>query len=430
MHSFHFSPGSSYCLYAPMALTGPELELEKNILLRIENGLITGLKTIPPGNLPGGAGSGVQLIKLDQGLTLMPCLIDAHVHLALDGVSFKDSVSRWDNEGALQSRIKKDLQAAATAGIGAVRDGGDCRRINLAARDNFGEESLSGTLKPRVISTGAAVRSENSYGPFLGRGYRKPEEIPAFIEALHAAGVDQVKLIASGLVNFSEYGRVDGKIPAPEELEAVVFHARRFGLKVMVHASSDVAVKRAVQAGVDSIEHGYYAEKDTLQLMAENQVAWVPTISPVAAGVANSLFKDGSGRGSGLLEKICEEHIEKLRFALHSEVILGAGSDAGAPGVKHGAGLTAEMSMYARGALSNRFILRAATAANAQIVGLDGDMGAIRCGLKPELIAVRGNPLHDLAALKQVQMRFSTGHYSGAEERTFSGREGLIQGSM
>ncbi len=430
MHSIYLSPGSSYCLYAPTALTGPELKLENNILLTIENGRIAGLKTIPSGNLPGGAGSGAQLIKLDRGLTLMPSLIDAHVHLALDGVSFKDSVSRWDNEEALQSRIIKELQAAAAAGIGAIRDGGDCRNINLSARDNLDEERLSGILKPRIISTGEAVRSENAYGSFLGRGYSKPVEIPAYIEALHAAGVDQVKVIASGLVSFNEYGRVEGKIPAPEELEAVVFHARRLGLKVMAHASSDAAVKRAVQAGVDSIEHGYYAEKDTLQMMAENQVAWVPTIAPVAAGAANSLFNDEVSRGSGLIEKICEEHIEKLRFALHSGVILGAGSDAGAPGVKHGAGLIAEMSMYARGALANRSILKAATAANAQILGLDGDIGTIRCGLKPELIAVRGNPLHDLATLKQVQMRFSTGHFSSAVKRTFSGRAGLIQGSM
>lgn len=407
MHVFRFSTGSSYYLYAARALTGPELNLEKNILLTIENGLITGLKPVSLENLPLETGTGSQIIKLDRDLTLIPSLIDAHVHLALDGVNFMDSLARWDYAEAMQARIKKELQAAAGAGIGAVRDGGDCRRINLAIRDNLGDTGPEGASNPLVISTGEAIRRVNGYGSFLGRGYRKAEEIPAFIEALHSAGVDQVKLIVSGLVNFHEYGRVDGKLPAPEELETVVSHARRWGLKVMAHASSDAAVKMAVRAGVDSIEHGYYVQGDTLQLMAENRVAWVPTLAPVAARVVGGLNIAGSIRGNGLLERICQEHINKLRFALCSGVLLGMGSDAGALGVRHGTGLLAEMQMYARGALSNRSIIKAATHTNAQILGLDHKMGAIKCGLKPELIAVRGDPLDDLAALKRIKTRFS-----------------------
>ncbi len=416
MYSFNFSVEKSYKLYASLALTGPELKIEKDILLIIEKGLITGLEKVSSANLSFGDNHDFQVIKLDRSLTLVPCLIDAHVHLALDGINFKDSLYLWDHEEALQTRIEKDLQAVAEAGIGAVRDGGDCRRVNLAARNGRGGASRNDALKPRVVSTGEAVRRENGYGSFLGRGYRKPQEIPAFIETLHVAGVDQVKVIASGLVNFNEYDRVDGKPLAPEELKAVVFHAHRWGLKVMAHASSDEAVKVAVRAGVDSIEHGYFVKKDTLQLMADSRVAWVPTIAPVAALVDGRSLESASGRKHGLIKRIYEEHIEKLLFALDSGVVLGVGSDAGAPGVRHGAGLFTEMDMYARGALSNRTILKAATLANAQILGLDGKMGAISRGFLPELIAVQGNPIDDLSVLKQVQMRFGAGKYGSFKD--------------
>ncbi len=424
MRSFHFSAGTSYSLYASLALTGPELQAEENILLTIEGGLITGLKKVPPANLPSRDGPGFKLIKLDPGLTLLPCLIDAHVHLALDGINFMDSLKRWDHEEALQARIGKDLQAAAKAGIGAIRDGGDCRGINLAARNGRSGTGRDGVLKARVVATGEAVRRENGYGSFLGRGYRNPEEIPAFIAALDAAGVDQVKVIASGLVSFNEYGRVGGKLLAPEELKAVVFLAHRRGLKVMAHASSDEAVKMAVRAGVDSIEHGYYLTKDTLKLMAERRVAWVPTIAPVAALGARSTPGSGPGQDHSLIKRIYEEHIEKLRFALYSGVILGMGSDAGAPGVRHGAGLLTEMEMYKRGSLSNRSILKAATRVNAQILGLEGEIGAISSRFKPELIAVRGNPLDDLGALKRVQVRFGAGHDGCVRKRVVSGPAG------
>ncbi len=395
-----------YYLWAPFALTGTELYPEENTLLEIKNGRIAAKRRVAGDLLPDAIKYHQNYFCLPEGVTLLPALIDAHVHLAFDGEgqNNRSGVAR-DDRAVLLSRLEEKSKSYLAAGIGFVRDGGDLLEINLKIKNRLNGE---GFVRPQIIATGSALRRDNAYGSFLGRGYASPQEIPAIVERLWSAGVDQIKVIVSGVVSFTDYGRVGGPLLLPEEIASVVHYAHKRNLKVMAHASSAIAVDLAVRAGVDSIEHGYFIHRENLKLMADKGIAWVPTIIPVAVQIRNLLLKQRTIQEIEVITKTYEEQIEKLALAHQLGVILGVGTDAGAVGVGHGSGLIEEIMLYAESSLSNTTILKAATNVNAGIIGVDKEAGSIQIGRKANLIAVRGNPLHNLAALKDVIMHLVT----------------------
>jgi imidazolonepropionase-like amidohydrolase len=140
--------------------------------------------------------------------------------------------------------------------------------------------------------------------------------------------------------------------------------------------------------------------------MAEKEIAWVPTIIPVAVQTRLPYSKERSAHEIDLITRTYEEQIEKLSFAAELGVALGVGTDAGASGVRHGVSLVEEMLLFAKSALDNRSVLQAATAGNAAILGLGKENGSIEKGRKASLIAVQGNPLDDLGALHEIAAHF------------------------
>jgi imidazolonepropionase-like amidohydrolase len=393
-------------IWVPRALTGNNFSLRINLLLEIRNGLIISMQHFPASKLSELMQPDKPIFCLSPGTTLIPALIDAHVHLALDGCgSNSTSVAQGDFENK-QKNVNKKLKECLGAGIGSLRDGGDFQRINL----RLGKKGkYEGVPIPQIVATGEALRRENNYGTILGRGYSSTDQIESIIDHLFREGIDQLKVIVSGVVSFEEYGTVSGLPPDYEELAFIVRSAHRRRLKVMAHASSDYAVRIALQAGVDSVEHGYYVSTETLKTMAEKDIAWVPTVIPVAVHATGCLAFKHSLKQREVITRIYQEHLEKMVLAPGLGIRLGVGTDAGAPGVKHGIDLVNEMLLYSECPLSNKFILQAATSINAGITGLDKKVGSIKVGYEARLIAVYGNPLDDLDVLKNVRVHFLPG---------------------
>jgi len=390
-------------IWAPRALVGKNLVPEKNLLLEIKKNRIVNLLGFPGGDLPPEKFLGESTFCLGEGLTLMPSLMDAHVHLALDGEDFKEAVSRWDCGEELKERINRDLAAFLNRGTGFIRDGGDAREINLAVKNRV---KGGGCTAPGVIATGQALRKAESYGSFLGGGFSSKKEINEQIDRSCSEGVDQLKVLVSGIVSFKEYGKV-GKVKIDrEELTHIVSRARQWGIKVMAHASSEEAVKTAVHAGVDSVEHGYFLSRESLCEMAERGVAWVPTVIPVAAQVREPRRWLWSSREIELITRIYREQQEKIQMAHECGVLLGMGTDSGAAGVKHGKGLLEEIKLYVGAGLSQRQALISATSNNAAVLGLETFAGSLEINRAPCLVAVRGDPLSNLEALQQVEWVF------------------------
>ena len=333
------------------------------------------------------------------GLTIVPPLIDCHVHLALDGIDFTAALKRWDNPAELDHTIQEQLRDTLNCGILAVRDGGDRRGIARQAKISYNA--------PLIKCPVHALRKPKTYGAFLGQG-TKQQELENVLDHLATLGADHVKVIVSGVVSFKEYGQVGPVQYTYEELAPIVHGAHQRGLKVMTHASSDEAVSLSITAGVDTIEHGYFLSDDSLAKLAEKRMPWIPTVIPVAAQLQNPSVGSNDRNNSYVIQKTVERQLTMINKALALGVVLGVGTDAGAGGVKHGYGFHQELELYRQAGLANAQILQSATLNGATILNLD--WGHIEPGHPAAFIAVEGNPLDNPAALKYVKYAFLPGN--------------------
>jgi imidazolonepropionase-like amidohydrolase len=336
---------------------------------------------------------------ISSGCTVLPGLIDCHVHLALDGRDFASSVRRWEDPAACLAMIESQLADTLAAGVVAVRDGGDRHLLTCHA---------AGTVRrlPEVTPTGHALRVKGKYGSFLGPGLDSAS-LPSAVADLAAKGIRQVKVLTSGIVGFKEYGQVGPQQFDRRGLEAICQAARGLGLRVMAHASSDEAVRAAVLAGADSIEHGYFLTKETLALMAGKNVAWVPTIVPVAVRLTGSFRQSHSPEELVIIERVVRRQQEMATQACELGVRVGAGTDAGAAGVRHGLSFVDELKLLLAGGLPISQVIRAATANAAAITGTSGAPGVIAPGREANLIAVRGDLVGNIDLLRKPAFLFS-----------------------
>ncbi len=391
-------------IYASRIFTALRPVAEHNLLLVIRNGLIEAVRPAGEEELAYLKLSQANLHYLGPDCTLMPALIDAHIHLALCCRNGSFPEADLTAEEGMQRRVTALYDQLLQAGIGLVRDGGDRQAFNLQARQAAAANPEEIGL--RVVATGEALRRHGGYGSFLGRGYRNSAEFNSFLAQAAHSGVDQLKVVLSGAISFSEYGVVKGPLLPAADLAFIVETARRYNLKIMAHASSAEAVDLAVTAGVDSVEHGYYVRKETLQKMANQQIAWVPTIIPVAAQLSKPQVNNYTSAECAVIRRAYGEQLEKLSLAFKYGVPVGVGTDAGAVGVRHGDNLVSEMELYSEGKVQPSAIIRAATAVNAKILGVEKEAGTIEPGKKPYLLAVWGDPLADLATLRQINKHF------------------------
>jgi imidazolonepropionase-like amidohydrolase len=384
----------NYVIRAGRVFDGQTLLPHEKTDIFISNGTIAEIR---PGSGPAPDGD-FEPVDL-QDCTVLPGLVDCHVHLALDGRDFNAAVSLWSREDLLLDRIGSDLRKILSSGVVAVRDGGDREWAGLRARDEVKRGRLAG---PRILSPGIALGRKGGYGSFLGPGI-DGGNIETAVRETAARGIDHIKVLVSGVVSFKEYHRVGDVQFSKEELGRLVTAAHSLGLGVMAHASSDEAARLAVEAGVDSLEHGYFISRSTLERMAALGIHWIPTLAPVANQLHGRLRESHTPEELAVIEKTLRRQLAMVETASGLGVPLGAGSDAGATGVPHGEGLLDELLLMEKAGLGGEEILRAATDSNARVLGLAGEMGRVAPGLPPRLIAVRGNPVCDLSCIRNVE---------------------------
>ncbi len=403
MSIINLGPGQTLLIKASRVWRGTPAPPQE-ALIYVQEGKVA---AISPVNQPEGcerngpAEESLNVLEL-PGCTMVPGFIDCHVHLALDGRDFSRAQQQWTAPGELLERVKADLTNTLERGIAAVRDGGDRAGIGLEVKQLVATGRLAG---PLVLACGHALHRQGRYGSFLGPGLT-PKELEKAVDSLARQGVDHLKILVSGIVSFSEYGRVGGPQFTRDELQRIVYRARSRGLRVMAHASGDDAVRLAVEAGVDSIEHGYFISEESLHRMAAQGIAWVPTVIPVAGQVRGKLRAQYTAREIEVITRTWRRQVEMIKKAQEMGVILGVGTDAGATGVCHGRGFLEELLLYREAGLSPADILLAATRNGAAILGLGHLLGCIEPGRPAFLVAVEGNPWEDISALARVKYVF------------------------
>ncbi len=323
--------------------------------LRIADGVI---EDIQPGDL--GAEAKQADLAVARVPFLMPGLVDAHVHLFLDGGPTDLAVRSAHLKKSLEElteAARQSARASVAAGVSLVRDAGDKHGINNAIR---AEAKKPGSGLPQVRSGGIGIRAPKRYGAFMATEVADQEAIrDTTIRLAHEN--DEVKLILTGIIDFEAGAVTDEPQFNLDDVRLVVETARAEGRSVFAHCSGIKGLEIASAAGVGSIEHGFFMSRTVLEVMQKNDVAWTPTFSPVHAQWANPAPMKWSEQTIGHLARILESHAAHLKLAHELGVTLLLGTDAGSMGVEHGKAMLVEMRRYLDAGLLLEAVLRSAT---------------------------------------------------------------------
>jgi imidazolonepropionase-like amidohydrolase len=347
------------------------------------------------------------------GLTLLPGLMDLHAHLFLHPYN----ITSWDDQVLKESEAYRTLRAAThakatlQAGFTLLRDLGTegAGYADVAIKRAIDDGLIEG---PRLFVAARAIVATGSYGP-AARNYRPDCCLPQGAE--EASGVDEVVRAvrhqashgADWIKVYADYRTGPNRETRPtfseEELWALVGAAHDMGRPVSAHAASDEGMRRAVMAGVDTIEHGYGGSDKTFALMAKNGVAFLPTLT---APEAISEYFHGYVAGQTPPTAHMRLAEQGFRNAQKHGVVIGCGSDVGV--FAHGTNRR-ELAWMVKLGLTPLQALRAATSVNAKIVGRQEELGEIREGFLADLVAVAGDPVADISAIKNVSFVMKNG---------------------
>jgi imidazolonepropionase-like amidohydrolase len=362
------------------------------VLIRVEQGRIRAIQ--------GGCGeSEYGSADLDlSSSTLLPGLLDCHVHLALSGT--EDAAVRKRQLSATyeeaRGTIGKNLAEHLASGVVAVRDGGDREGHALQYRrtDLFRE----GATATR-ISCGQAFHAPNRYGSMIGHSPQGARLASAIKSGFRG---DFVKIIHSGPNSLSHFGRETLPQFDPDDLRDGVKAAHDLGLKVMVHANGRLPVREAIDAGCDSVEHGYFMGKENLRRLADQGIAWIPTVFAMEA-LSRWLHSRPDGE---VARRNVDHQLEQIRLARDHGVRIVAGTDAGSPGVHHGKGLREELRLLVAAGMSREEAVQCATSRGAEWMGLR-DLGRLSPGAAAAFVVLKGGPDRWIESLESPQFVFS-----------------------
>jgi imidazolonepropionase-like amidohydrolase len=327
--------------------------------------------------------------------TVLPGLVDAHVHLVWDGSAAPESVVAAESAVRTAFRAARHAATHLQAGVVAVRDLGSTGAL---AVEVAGAVEAGLAAGPQVVAAGRAIMMTGGHVHCIGREADGVDAVRHAVRAEVKAGAECIKLMASGGV-LGPRGESPGavQLTAPE-LAVAVEEAHRAGRRVAAHAHSPESIVNALDAGADSIEHGSRLDGATAERMAGGGVYLVPTLSPL-----RSICRNGRvlGMPTEVLRKATELldlTAESFRMALAHEVPLAAGTDAGVPTQGHGM-LWRELATMVELGCPPELALRAGTAGGAQLLGLGDTAGRILPGAWADLVAVPGDPRDDIAVL-------------------------------
>lgn len=374
----------------------------------VENGRIT---AINDASAPIPAGATV----IDQSSrTLLPGLMDAHTHLTgePDKPFWNEAIETSEHQVAVGLA---NARKTAKAGFTTVRDLGSAQLTAFAVRDAINEELFPG---PRILASGPALSIIGGHGDVSGfrpevnaalagnNTCTGAEQCAARVREASQRGADVIKITATGGV-LSQQGRGLGQHFTDAEMTAIAQTAHGLGLKVAAHAHGARGIEAAARDGIDSIEHGTFADDAAIKAMVANRTWYVPTLMALV-GIDDRL---GKNIFTPTVEKKVRETLalrgKALEAATKAGVRIAYGTDSAV--YEHGRNGEEAAQMVKYGRMTPRAVLVSATTGAAELLGISSETGTLVVGKAADIIAVDGDPLSDAGELARVKWVMARG---------------------
>ena len=344
-----------------------------------------------------------------KGTTLMPGIIEGHSHLLLHPYNETD----WNDQVLKESPVERAIRGTVhaknslMAGITTMRDLG---AEGAGYTDVYLKKTIDDGLipGPRLLVAGPAIVATGAYGP---KGFHDGVTVPLGAEP--ASGVDQcIETVRRQMGNgadlikiYADYRWTPGADSKPtflqEEIDAMVATANSAGKYVVAHASTPEGMKRAIQGGVETIEHGDGGTFELFQLMKEKGIGFCPTL---AAGDAITQYR-GWNKATEPEPKRISDKRKSFKLALDAGVPIVFGGDVGV--FTHGENYR-EMELMVDYGMEPLDVLKSATSGNASLFHLN-DLGQLKKGFLADIIAVKGNPVKDISVMENVSFVMKDG---------------------
>ncbi len=329
-----------------------------------------------------------------SGLTVLPGLIDAHVHLCLSSGPFDEMLK--ENTASVAFKAAQNAAVTLSHGVTTVRDVGGYQNVAIELGRAIDAGRLAG---PRILACGQIIAMTGGHGYFMAFEADGAEAVRHAARVQLRAGAAGIKLMASAGV------AVVGEHPthpelSEEELTAGVAEAHNQGKWAAAHAHSVIGIKNALRAGVDSIEHGTYLDAEAIALLRERGAALVPTFAIYhrMAHAPDGALPPGVRE---VAQQVVDDKVGPFLEAYHAGVTIVTGTDSGPPLGRH-SDLPQELLLLTEIGVRPMDALRAATINAARLLRVDGRVGTLEPGKSADVVGVRGDPLTDMRCIGDV----------------------------
>lgn len=336
--------------------------------------------------------NGEQVIDL-HGKAVLPGFFNCHAHLAWDGIHHLDQQSLNDSPPIAAYKSAANLRRSLQGGVTTACDLG-VNRHNLCAKEAVQKGIVKG---PRLLVSGAAIAMTGGHTWWCCREADGVDDVRKAIREQVKAGADLIKIMPDFTL---------------VELEAAVDEAHRAGIRITAHGTCQEEIDRVVRAGVDSVEHGGAIDGDTIEMMVDRGVFLITTFS-------SAYLQIEKGERLGLSEEWIQRRKSQLYDGYRTEGIARAaqagvrvavGTDAGSPAVPHNEVATELKLLIEFGVCrSTMEALVCLTRRGAELTGMDEELGTVEKGKLADIAVVDGDPLADVAAIRNVDMLFKEG---------------------
>ena len=391
-------PGQAVVLKPAQVFDGLAADPHPGWVVVVRDGAIVGAGPEASVTVPDGS----RTIDL-PGCTLLPGLIDAHSHILLHAYD----EAEWDDQVLKESlalrvaRATNHLRLDLMAGFTTLRDLGTegAGQADVGLKQAVEQGIIPG---PRLLVATRAIVATKTYAP---AGFAPELDIPqgaeeADGEALRRVVRDQIGRGADVIKVYADNAR--GATFAVDELKLIVETARSANRPVSAHATTREGMTRAAMAGVATIEHGEGGDAEVFRLMAERKVAFCPTLTVFEATARFRGYRPGLDPEPARLRKARAA----FKLALQAGVTIINGSDVGA--FAHGE-LGRELELMVDFGMTPAGALKAATSIASGVIGLGDKVGAIKPGLRADLVAVEGDPTREISSIRKIKLVMKEG---------------------